>query len=250
MAQLFKPSTNTLARLGVMLAAGAPVIAILVGMQISRGSSNTKVGQAHDQPIPFSHEHHVSELGIDCRYCHTSVEESAKAGMPSSDTCMTCHSQIWTNSPLLEPLRQSYAKNQPLKWVQLNKTPEFVYFNHAVHVNKGISCNHCHGAIQKMQMAYKARTLFMAWCLECHKEPEKYLYTDKTSGTVSPREQVFNLYKKYQVDPRMQGAPDVEKRLASGGEQRNAASAAEGLELLEKRGIRRKALADCSICHR
>lgn len=250
MPQLFKPKANTIAKLGVMAGAGVPVLAILIGSAISQSPANTRARVALDQPVPFSHKHHAWELGIDCRYCHISVEDSAKAGLPSTETCMTCHSQIWTNSPLLEPVRQSYAENKPLRWVQLNKVPEFVYFNHSIHVNKGISCNNCHGAVQDMQMAYKARTLFMRWCLNCHDNPEKYLWEDKKNPQLSPREQVFNLYMKYQVDPKMQNASKVEQQLAFGNEQRlPEADQARGVELLKERKINKSQLSNCSVCH-
>ncbi len=247
MPQLFKPSANSLARATLGLSAALPVLAILIGSNITRGPSNTRVGLALDQPVPFSHKHHAWELGIDCRYCHTAVETSAQAGLPSTETCMSCHSQIWTNSPLLEPVRLSYAENKPIKWVQLNKVPEFVYFNHSVHVNRGISCNHCHGPVQDMQMAYKARTFFMRWCLECHKAPEKYMWEDKSNPDLTPREQVFNLYSKYQLDPEMKGASSVEKALAQGEEQRN--SNPDGERILKERGINKEILANCSVCH-
>ncbi len=245
---MFKPSVNSLAKISLLTFASLPVLAILIGMTASRNSPNTRVELPVEQPIPFSHRHHAVELGIDCRYCHTSVEVNAQAGLPSTETCMSCHGHIWENSPLLEPVRKSYEDKKPITWIQLNKVPEFVYFNHAVHVNKGISCNHCHGEIQDMQMAYKARTLFMAWCLECHREPEKYLYTDPKNPKLSPREQVFNLYQKYQADHRMDNLTVAERKLLKGDEQR-AHSHEEGVKLLEERGIKKTQLADCSVCH-
>lgn len=250
MPQLFSPNTNTHARLSLAVFAALPVVAILAGSTVTRSSSNTRVGLALDQPVPFSHKHHVHELGIDCRYCHTSVEDAAQAGLPSTETCMSCHSQIWTNSPLLEPVRQSYATNEPIKWTKINKVPEFVYFNHSVHVNKGISCNHCHGAVQQQQMTAKARTFFMAWCLECHRDPAKYMYKDKENPQLSPREQVFNLYLKYQVDPKMQKATPTEQKLSRGDEQKlDPHEFAEGESLLKERGVVKEQMADCSVCH-
>src|SRR6476619_2699496 len=129
MAQVFPSTANTLAKVSLFGAVALPVLLIVVGSGITRSSANTKVDIPYDQPVPFSHEHHVNELGIDCRYCHTSVETAGKAGYPPTHTCMSCHSQIWTNSPLLEPVRESYIKNVPLKWTVLNRVPEFVYFN-------------------------------------------------------------------------------------------------------------------------
>ena len=248
MGQLFKPSANSIARISLIGFAGLPVIAILAGSTLSRSSANTRVNLPLEQPIPFSHRHHAIELGIDCRYCHTSVENAPQAGLPSTETCMSCHAHIWTNSPLLEPVRKSYAEGKPIEWVQLNKVPEFVYFNHALHVNKGISCNHCHGKIQDMQMAYKGRTLFMAWCLECHSAPEKYLNTDPKNPTLTPKEQVFNLYAKYQADPHMHNMTAMEKGLL-GGKEQHAYSHEEGVKLLKERGIKKAQLMDCSVCH-
>lgn len=249
MAQLFKPSANSVARMSIMATGLAVVLIFGLGMTLSRGSLNTRVGLAPDQPVPFSHQHHATELGIDCRYCHTTVEKSAAAGMPGTETCMSCHSQIWTNSPLLDPVRQSQVQNRPLRWVKLNKVPEFVYFNHAVHVNKGVSCNTCHGPVQTMQMAYKARSLFMSWCLECHQSPEKYMF-DGTEG-LSPREQVFDLYKKYQLDPSLAGSSPVEQKLARGDEQRVPKDLeARGVELMRLRGLKKAQMTDCYTCHR
>lgn len=248
MAQLFKASTNSLAKISLMVFASLPVLAILVGMTLSRNAPNTRQMLPLEQPIPFSHRHHSIELGIDCRYCHTSVETGAQAGLPSTETCMSCHAHIWTNSPLLEPVRTSYAENKPIEWTQLNKVPEFVYFNHSVHINKGISCNQCHGAIQDMQIAYKARTLFMSWCLDCHRKPEKYLYTDPRNPQLSPKEQVFNLYQKYQADPGMSEMTLMEQQMLKGAEQ-HALSTTEGKELVKARGLKKEQLADCAVCH-
>ena len=134
------------------------------------------------QPVPFSHKHHTMDDGIDCRYCHTSVETSSFAGLPPTETCMTCHSQIWTNSEMLEPVRASYATGQSLEWARVNALPEFVYFNHSIHVNKGIGCTTCHGELGDMPITWKQNTLYMRWCVDCHKHPQDY---------VRPREDVF-----------------------------------------------------------
>jgi hypothetical protein len=125
----------------------------------------------------------VGELGIDCRYCHTSVEKSSFAGLPPTQTCMTCHSQIWTNAPMLEPVRASYRDNQSISWIRVNALPDYVYFNHSIHVAKGVGCTTCHGPIAQMPLTYKANTLYMGWCLDCHRQPEKNL---------RPKSEVFN----------------------------------------------------------
>src|SRR4029077_19142589 len=133
---------------------------------------------------PFSHEHHVAQLGIDCRYCHTSVETSAFAGMPPTATCMNCHKQIWTNTALLEPVRTSFSTNQPLRWSRVHDLPDFVYFNHSIHVAKGVGCATCHGRVDGMPLLFQNASLQMEWCLDCHRNPAKY---------IRPKDQVFNL---------------------------------------------------------
>ena len=125
--------------------------------------------------MPFSHKHHAGELGIDCRYCHTSVEKSSFAGLPPTQTCMTCHSQIWTNAPMLEPVRASYRDNKSIAWTRVNALPDFVYFDHSIHVSKGVGCTTCHGPVAEMPLTWQANTLYMAWCLDCHREPEKFV---------------------------------------------------------------------------
>ncbi|MBC7528547.1 MAG: cytochrome c3 family protein [Chthonomonadaceae bacterium] len=247
MAQIFHPGFNTLARLGVLLAVTGPVAVIMGASAISRSSFNTKVGVAPDQPIPFSHEHHVNELGIDCRYCHTSVEKAAHSNVPASETCMSCHSQIWTNSPLLDPMRESYRTNTPVKWNLINKVPEFVYFNHSIHINRGLNCNTCHGPIQKMQMTYKGQYFHMVWCLECHRNPEKF---------VGKREDVFSLYERGQRTSANnyvgRGVTRRETELLRHGGlvPREGKELEEGKALVKQYGIKTKQLTDCSICHR
>jgi len=175
MAQIFHPSTNTLARLSLY---GAAFIAALGGYivyGVSQSSYLTDVDVALQQPVPFSHKHHVTELGIDCRYCHTSAETSSFAGLPSSHTCMSCHSQIWTNAEMLEPVRASFQTNTSLRWARVNAVPDFVYFDHSIHVNKGVGCTTCHGPIGEMPLTWRAETLYMRWCLDCHRQPEHFV---------------------------------------------------------------------------
>lgn len=252
MAQLFPPKANSVAKTSLIFGGMLPVLVLLSGSTITRSPANTGVGVKLDQPVPFSHKHHAYELGIDCRFCHTSVETSGYAGVPSTETCMNCHSVIWTNSPLLEPVRKSYEEGKPLQWNTVNKVPEFVYFNHSIHINKGISCNHCHGAMNDQHITQKSRTFHMAWCLECHREPEKYLWADASNPDLTPKQQVFNLYLKQQLDPKMAKMSPQEKALLSGDEQRtaNAELVAKGNELLKARGIKKAQLMDCGVCHR
>ncbi len=247
MAQIFRPSSNTVIRTVLFLVASAPwALGYLLSMY-SRSPYNTKVGVPMDQPIPFSHRHHAYELGIDCRNCHTSVEKSSFAGLPSTETCMQCHSQIWTNSPLLEPLRKSYETGVPIKWKVVNRVPDFVQFNHSIHVNRGINCNQCHGPVQQMHLTWKGNSFEMKWCLNCHREPEKFLYTAETNSGLSPREQVFNLYMKYQ-----QGVPLTakERSLIRGYDYSPTSDELnKGKTIVKKRGIEKDQLEDCSVCH-
>jgi hypothetical protein len=239
MAQIFRPSTNTLAILSLMVGASAP-FALMIGMsQFTRSGYVTKVGVPYEQPVPFSHEHHSNELGIDCRYCHVSVEKSSNAGYPPTHTCMSCHSQIWTNSPLLEPVRESYEKNVPLKWTRINRVPDFVYFPHNVHIKRGISCNNCHGPIQAMQMVYKGNSFQMRWCLECHRNPENY---------VNEPEFVWNLYRKIQSGADL--TPEEDSLRLGKQYKRTPAELAKGRELVKQYNVKTKQLSDCWICHR
>ena len=152
---------------------------------------NTQVGYAPSQPLPFSHQHHVSGLGLDCRYCHTKVEVSSNAGMPSTKICMTCHSQIWTNAAMLAPDRESLAENKPLRWTRVYTLPDYVYFDHSIHIAKGVGCTECHGPIGDMPLTRKATTLYMSWCLDCHRDPAPRL---------RPKDQVFNPHWRRTAD--------------------------------------------------
>ena len=184
MAQIFHPSTNTLSRPSVFGAAFALAgLALAVGV-VSRSSYATGVGVAVSQPVPFSHKHHVDGLGLDCRYCHTPVEESPSAGIPPPATCMNCHSQLWVDSPVLEPVRQSWSTGESLEWNKVHDLADFVYFNHSVHLVKGVGCSTCHGRVDQMPLISKAESLYMEWCLDCHRQPEQYL---------RPRSEVFNM---------------------------------------------------------
>jgi hypothetical protein len=216
MSQIFHHSTNVLARLSIY---GAVFIMAGIGYALtvlSRSPVVTDVNIAQHQPVPFSHRHHAGELGIDCRYCHTSVEESSFAGIPPTATCMSCHSQIWLNSPMLEPVRASYRDDKSLQWVRVNALPDFVYFNHSIHVNKGVGCTTCHGPMADMPLTWRANTLQMEWCLECHRQPEKF---------VRPRDKVFSTDYK---------APANQMEL--------------GAKLVADYKIQK--LTNCSTCHR
>lgn len=179
MPQIFHHSTNFLARLTIFGAIFILVGALWVVAAINRSSWNTGAFVEREQPVQFSHKHHSGDDGIDCRYCHTSVETSASAGMPPTQTCMNCHTQIWADSPYLEPVRESYRTGKPIEWTRVHDLPDFVYFNHSIHVNKGVGCSTCHGNVSQMPLMYQASSLQMEWCLSCHRQPEKFVREKK-----------------------------------------------------------------------
>src|SRR5215216_3022612 len=175
MSQIFHRSTNVISRVSIFGAIFFIAIALWLMAQFTRSSYNTQAYFAREQPVQFRHRHHVQTNGIDCRYCHTSVETSAFAGIPPTKTCMNCHSQLWAGSPFLEPVRASFRDDRSLQWLRVHDLPDFVYFNHSVHVKKGIGCETCHGRIDQMPLTLQARSLQMEWCLECHRAPEKFV---------------------------------------------------------------------------
>jgi len=175
MSQVFRKSSNALARASLV---GIPVLVGMIGWLVfttSRASFATRQGEILKQPIPFSHNHHVAHLGIDCRYCHTAVEKSSSAGIPPTATCMNCHSQIWAQAPMLEPVRTSFKTGKPIEWIRVHDLPQFVYFNHSIHVAKGVGCETCHGRVDKMPLMWQESPLTMSWCLDCHRDPVKNL---------------------------------------------------------------------------
>lgn len=215
MAQLFPASSNVLVR--ALLAGGllcAATVA-MAGYVLYWSPVVTQVGVEMEQPVPFSHKHHVAELGLDCRYCHTSVEKAAFAGMPATETCMTCHSQVWRDAPMLEPVRQSWARHQPLHWTRVNDLPDYVFFDHSIHIQKGVGCVSCHGRIDQMPLTSKAADLTMRWCLECHRSPEKSL---------RPAGEIFTIDYGQTPQPGTAAARDSH--------------------------VDKTRLEDCSICHR
>ena len=239
MSQIFHPAANAVAKGSIfgavfIIAAAAWVFATL---DVSPYYTEQDVSRA--QPVPFSHEHHVNGLGIQCLYCHTSVKESAFAGIPPTKTCMTCHSQIWTNAAMLEPIRQSWAEQKPIQWTRVHKLPDFVYFNHSIHVAKGIGCASCHGQVDKMPLMYQANTLRMGWCLDCHRHPEK---------NIRPREQVFNMNYDPSTDEDLAKELGVSKEDAK---NKYADSQDElGKFLVEKYHVHKEQLTNCYVCHR
>ncbi len=193
MAQVFHRSTNTVARVTLFGAVFFLGVLGWVFATLDRSSYATGQGVTIHQPVPFSHDHHTAALGIDCRYCHTSVETEASAGMPPTATCINCHKLIWNDSEMLAPVRESYASGEPIEWVRIHDLPDYVYFNHSIHLAKGISCASCHGRVDEMPLIYQASSLHMEWCLDCHMNPEQY---------VRPKEEIFNL--AWQADDQLE----------------------------------------------
>jgi hypothetical protein len=182
--QIFHRSLNVIARATIFGALAAAGLVLWLLMQWQRSAYMTEVGVAKEQPVPFSHQHHVAGLGIDCRYCHTSVETSAFAGIPPTSTCMNCHAQIWTGAPMLETVRASFRNDKPIAWQRVHNTPDFVQFNHSIHISKGIGCASCHGRVDQMPLTWKAESMSMEFCLSCHRAPEKF---------VRPKSEIFNM---------------------------------------------------------
>jgi hypothetical protein len=231
--QIFPRSSNAIARASLVLVVLAVGGLFSVLWELERTPYVTNAGIRKDQPVPFSHQHHVTGLGI---YCHTSVETSSFAGIPPTKTCMNCHSQIWTNAAYLEPVRESYRSGKSLEWTRVNQLPDFVYFSHSIHINKGVGCNTCHGPIDQMPLTYQFASLQMEFCLDCHRNTEKYL---------RPREQVFNMrYEQPVNDPLGKNA------VVFAGTTYNDQTAL-GNALKDAYKVRSvKDITSCNTCHR
>lgn len=221
MPQIFPEGSNTLAKASIVGAALLGLSAVVATYWLQTSPYVTRQNVVQAQPVQFSHEHHVRGLGLDCRYCHTSAETSASAGMPPTYTCMTCHSQVWAQSPMLEPVRVSLAKDEPIRWQRVHDMPDYVYFNHSIHVQKGVGCASCHGEVDKMPLAWKAEPMTMKWCLDCHRHPEKHL---------RPQSEIFNM----DWQPESQGKDQLTL----------------GRELVKAHNIPVDRLTNCSTCHR
>jgi len=222
MAQLFSPRANVHSRVILVTAVVLLCGAGWVTSEVFWSPYTTYVNVPFDQPIPFSHKHHVGDDGIDCRYCHSAVEKSAFAGMPSSETCMNCHSQIFSDAPMLAPVRQSLVSRNPLQWNRVHDLPDYVYFDHSIHVAKGIGCSTCHGRVDQMPLIRKTQTLYMKWCLECHRDPAAF---------VRPADEIYN----------MAWLPAADQK-----QQRAQASKLMADYRIDTTGR----LTNCSICHR
>jgi len=184
MPQIFHPSFNTLSKVSIFGAVFFLGAAVWAWDRMLRSPYTTQVDVAREQPVPFSHKHHVQDLGLDCRFCHASVEESSFAGIPPTKTCMSCHSMIWKDAAMLAPVRESYQSDLPIEWTRVHDLPDFTYFDHSIHVRKGIGCTTCHGQVDEMPLMWRAETLNMDWCLDCHRDP---------AASVRPRERVFDV---------------------------------------------------------
>jgi hypothetical protein len=196
MGPLFRPKHNTLAQISLFVAAAGAAGVPLGLMLYARTPYARGMQDPVEQPIQFDHRHHTRDEGIDCRYCHNTVDRSPAAGIPATQLCLNCHSQVWNKSPLLEPVRESFFKNTPIKWNRVYQVPEFVYFNHSIHVNKGVGCVSCHGRVDQQPAVEKATPLTMGWCLECHRRPE---------ANIRPLEEVTNMEWQPQGDPEEAG---------------------------------------------
>ena len=218
MAQIFHPASTPYSRLSILAAVLLAAGGVGTMMAFERSPYRTNEGVVYEQPIPFSHDHHTAAMGIDCRYCHTTVEREASAGIPATEICMNCHNEIWKDSPMLEPVRASFRDNVPIEWNRVHDLPDFVYFDHSIHVAKGVGCETCHGEVTEMPLIARGASLQMAWCLDCHRNPERF---------VRPPEEVFNF------DWTPPDDPDY------------------GAHLVEVAGIEdEQRLTSCSTCHR
>ena len=192
MAQIFSPGGVLLVKLVFLGAVGVIAVGSIVVYQHLQGPD--ALGEAPEQPIPFSHKHHAGDDGIDCRYCHFSVEKASFAGIPSTQICMTCHSQLFTDAPMLQPLRESAATGRPLRWVRVHDLPDFVYFDHSIHVRKGVGCVECHGRVDRMPLERRVAPLEMQWCLACHRDPEPHLRPARFEFDMRPTSQIRARY--------------------------------------------------------
>lgn len=217
MAAIFRPSANLAAAVAMLAALSLVIGGIGWWWLWPRTDYVRHLRWTVEQPVPFSHQHHVAGLGIDCRFCHTAVEVSANAGLPPTYTCMTCHSQIWTNAAVLAPVRRSLVDDKPIVWHRVNNLPDYVYFNHSIHIAKGVGCSSCHGDVARMALSLKARSFTMEFCLSCHRNPGPRL---------RPKDQIYNT------------------------EWRRTSATPSPAALMAEYHIGGRKLTDCSICHR
>lgn len=216
MAQVFHPRANAIVRIGIAIFCAIAVVGTCVAIAFNHSPYLTGVGSTPEQPVPFSHKHHVGTLGFDCQYCHTSVEQSSFAGLPDTRTCMTCHSQLWTNAEMLEPVRDSLRRDEPLRWQRVYNLADYVYFNHRAHVTNGVGCESCHGRVDTMPLTRQVTPLTMRWCLDCHRNPEPHLRAPES------------------VTAMGHAPPDAETQH----------------QLMQHYGIEPERMSECDLCHR
>jgi hypothetical protein len=216
MPEPFRPAANTIFKFVLLGGAAATAFALWILFLVARSPYEMLQNVPREQPVAFSHKHHVGGLGIDCRYCHVTVEESSFADIPPTAICMNCHSQMWATAPDLEPVRESYRGGRSIQWTKVYQLPEYVYFDHSIHIHKGMGCSTCHGRVDQMQLTWQAPQLTMGWCLDCHTNPEQY---------VRPESEVFNISYR---------PPSNQEAL--------------GKRLVGDYNIQR--LTSCSVCHR
>jgi len=217
MAAIFKPGANLAAKLGLIGMAGFVLAGIGWWFVWPRTDYMQNKYWFVDQTVPFSHAHHVGGLGLDCRFCHLHIADSALGSMPTTHVCMTCHSQIWTNARMLAPVRDSLADDKPLVWNRVYNVPDYVFFNHSIHIAKGVGCSECHGRMDRMDLTYKAEGMTMTFCIDCHENPGPRL---------RPADQIYNTEWKR--------GPDTPSPKA----------------LMAQYHIPNRYLLDCTICHR
>ena len=217
MSQIFRPYADTIARALLVAIIAVPFLGIAVAYWIMQSGYVTRQALTLDQPVPFSHAHHVGGLGIDCRYCHTAVETSPVASIPPTHICMTCHSELYTQTEMLAPVRKSLAENRPIHWNKVNRLPDYVYFDHSIHIAKGVGCTTCHGDVASMPLMRQAAPLTMGWCLDCHRDP---------APNLRPVASVFDPHWTTPADQPDEGP------------------------ILARQFINNRHLTDCSVCHR
>jgi len=244
---VFPPGANWLVKWSM---AGGAVLLLLVGTvapALYWGPMSTRLHVTRPQPIPFSHERHVAGNGIDCRYCHTTVETGAFAGIPPTETCMTCHSQVYVDQAMLQPVRDSWSTGKPLEWVRVNDLPDFVYFDHSIHISRGVSCVTCHGRVDEMRLTRKEQTLRMGWCLNCHKNPEKF---------IRPHDKVFDMGWSWADVAAANSSENTSHEESAASDHATPSPShslsprEQGLALVQENKIEVDQLMNCSICHR
>jgi len=217
MPQTFPKNANAFAK-WLVVGGGVFVLALMIALAFYARTTNNAVGVPVSQPVAFQHNLHSGQLGLDCRYCHTSVEVEATSSVPPTETCMTCHSQIRVGDPALAVVQASWDTQTPIEWNRVHDMADYVYFNHSAHINSGVGCSDCHGSVQEMGEIWKNEPMTMGWCLECHRQPEAYL---------RPVSEVFNM--EY---------------------ERPSDQLALGAELVDAYHVNTDKLIQCSTCHR